>query len=567
MDYVDKVKIENTSYKMQDSEAARSVDGTKSHVEEANQIHTTTGVTQTSDFIFRTTAGDASISSGSATLMAIYGNTEQTGHTDESLTATGSFANEGTTVAIDAATWKSQVAEDGTYVFSYDGTNWKLNDATVSLATYGLTVTGAVANGDSISVSYTKLVIGTLSTAKPASFVSTGFNQYNAIAGYAHVKGENQYRIDGTYTSLGFTTTVGGTTEAVTVEDGKFTPAEDGYIYVTGGSGDILIALVWSGIRDSDPYEVYSETTVTIPTADASSTALPTASYGMPSVGDVKDEVSFIDRQYIKRIGHYSYSEANLATVEALGVDYVYDLNDIFYVLATPVVYTLASTVSGSYAANDFGTEEFTGTSEALEAVIYYGNNLVDKLRNLLDIQSIGEGLTLTGSELSASGEGGVKTLTTADYNYPTNNPTSVALWLLPIGLYKISAGLPYYRNGSNLRTPSRDILCVIQPYSSNIKSIFLYNDEIPSIYRTNMGGGRITTGYSVFGSDEFVLTGQSVLDKLTSSSAGNPLSANQGRVLNEKIGTLSSLTTTAKTSTVAAINELVARVAALEGN
>lgn len=43
----------------------------------------------------------------------------------------------------------------------------------------------------------------------------------------------------------------------------------------------------------------------------------------------------------------------------------------------------------------------------------------------------------------------------------------------------------------------------------------------------------------------------------LTDTSTNKPLAANQGKVLNEHIGDLSTLTTTAKTSAVAAINEL----------
>lgn len=411
MAYIDKINKNSTDYDLQDSKAARSVDGTtSSHVELTNQIYTESTQATTASFAYRTTAGDVSIETGDATIQYIDGNTVQTGHTDEVLNTTGIFADSGTTVALTAATWRTYVSTDGTYNFSYDGTNWKLNGATVTLADYGLTVTGTVTEGDSITVEYTQLVIGTLATATPVSFVATGFNQYDATAGYAHVVGGNQYRIAGTYTSLGFTTTVGGATTPVTVTDNRFTPTEDGYIYVTGGSGNILIALVWSGTMDSEPYTAYATSTITIPTKDASNNDLPTATYGMPSVHGVADRLSFADKTYIQRIGHYTYSAENLATVEAMGVDYWYDTNDIFYVLASPVTYTLAASVSGEYTANDYGTEEITGTSVPMSVNIVYGNSLVDKLRNMLPIQSIGTGLTLTGTELSASG-GGQSTL------------------------------------------------------------------------------------------------------------------------------------------------------------
>lgn len=51
------------------------------------------------------------------------------------------------------------------------------------------------------------------------------------------------------------------------------------------------------------------------------------------------------------------------------------------------------------------------------------------------------------------------------------------------------------------------------------------------------------------------------VINGLTSTATTAPLSANQGRVLNNYIGTLSNLTTTAKTSAVVAINEVNAKV------
>lgn len=47
------------------------------------------------------------------------------------------------------------------------------------------------------------------------------------------------------------------------------------------------------------------------------------------------------------------------------------------------------------------------------------------------------------------------------------------------------------------------------------------------------------------------------VVDSLSSTSTSYPLSANQGKELSTKIGNLSSLTTSVKTSTVAAVNEL----------
>lgn len=542
MAYVDKINKENVDYDIQDSKAARSVDGTTaSHVEEANQIYTTSGVAQTEYFIYRTTAGDASINTGPASIVKLIGHTEQTGHTDEILVSSPSFANAGTTMTLNKSTFKTVVSESGTYSFYYDGA-WKLSNEEVSLATYGITVTGAVAVGDNITVNYTKLEIGTLTTATPTAFVATGYNQYDATAGYAHVIGNNQYRIAGTYTSLGFTTTIGGTTTAVTVTDGKFTPTEDGYIYVTGASGDILIALVWSGIRDSDPFEAYETDTIAIPTADASATSLPTASYGMPSVGDVADELSFSEKKYYQRIGHYTYSAENLATVEALGVAYIWDNSDIFYVLDDTVEYTLASTVDGTYIANDFGTEEFTGTSATVGVSLYYGDNLVDKLRNLADIQTIGAGLTLNNGELSSGGGSGssVKVLTSADYNWNTtswNDTTtpfdSVALWKLEPGWYtkNDSSVKGWFSNSESMVIG--DVTMVTKKYTFGVMT-FTFNGGLAN-QGFSYGKVRSTSdqGYRNSGGECQLAK---VVDSTSSTYAEAPLSANQGRVLHNMI-------------------------------
>ncbi len=60
-----------------------------------------------------------------------------------------------TGVTVTAATFGTAVnSVTGTYNFSYDGTNWKLNGATITLTTYGLVVTGTAEDGDEIIVSY-----------------------------------------------------------------------------------------------------------------------------------------------------------------------------------------------------------------------------------------------------------------------------------------------------------------------------------------------------------------------------------------------------------------------------
>lgn len=59
-----------------------------------------------------------------------------------------------TEVAVTTATWESKVSDVGEYVFSYDGTDWSLNSEVVTLADYGVIMTGEAASGDTVTVTY-----------------------------------------------------------------------------------------------------------------------------------------------------------------------------------------------------------------------------------------------------------------------------------------------------------------------------------------------------------------------------------------------------------------------------
>ena len=154
-----------------------------------------------------------------------------------------------------------------------------------------------------------------------------------------------------------------------------------------------------------------------------------------------------------------------------------------------------------------------------------------------------------------ASGGGDVKTLTSADANYPVDNPTMIAAWLLPAGYYKID-NIRVYANSSSYS--NKGVVIVGQTASNNIVPVIMAG-EGRALYCccVNVTNGNI---------DNMTANASPVLvnvidDFLTSTETKHVLSANQGRVLNNKIGDLTSLNTTDKTSIVAAINELAARL------
>jgi len=174
------------------------------------------------------------------------------------------------------------------------------------------------------------------------------------------------------------------------------------------------------------------------------------------------------------------------------------------------------------------------------------------------------KGVAMDEAELTAlvgmvKNAGGIKTLTAADYNYPTDNPTRIATWKLPEGIYqRISSSvlIQYWSTDSDYQKSvnGNGLLIIGHNY---------YNNQV-SLLRP---GGQDCWQNIVTGSGGNLIksTLYSVEDSLTSTSSNSSLSAKQGKVLNERIGDLTTLTTSAKTSTVAAINEIVTTIGNVE--
>lgn len=154
--------------------------------------------------------------------------------------------------------------------------------------------------------------------------------------------------------------------------------------------------------------------------------------------------------------------------------------------------------------------------------------------------------LSFLMSKIKEAQAGGIKTLTTADYNYPeTGTKTAIEMSLFNGGYYIAGEGLTIRFGNSNLSISTGDIIIKNRNGSSN-SSLLVYRASYNKF-----------VFWQYNGSTEALIDTGGVINNLTSSSATYPLSANQGRILNERIGDLTTLTTTAKTSAVAAINEL----------
>lgn len=347
-------------------------------------------------YILRTSGGEASIADGSAWLSSLQGNQVKTGYVAESIEMSVTLADPTTeepiTASLDRETFIEEVTSSQTITLTYSNA-WDANPAT-----YGITVTGTPVAGDKITVVYVKENRGTITTATPSSFVSTGWNLYNHAAGYARVidySSEYGFMIEGTYTALKFAETLSGEQTDITPVDGYFTlpaGASDGYVFVTGGnSTDTAIWMTWSDWTEEangGTFAAYSQTTIDL------SGVMVDFPDGLMRIGNYYDEINLNTQLAYSRVQKIEYTDENLAGVIASGVPYDTDANYIYAVRTSPVTYTIS--LDGEYTASDHGMEMFIGTSAPVTASSLYGNDLKGKLRR--DVLTISQ-QTLTSGQ------------------------------------------------------------------------------------------------------------------------------------------------------------------------
>lgn len=157
------------------------------------------------------------------------------------------------------------------------------------------------------------------------------------------------------------------------------------------------------------------------------------------------------------------------------------------------------------------------------------------------------EGKTLSEDQLSflmeqikSAQASGIKTLTTADYDYPAGNPTQVALWLLDSGIYKIGETMNVrgLSGATGLNVNVGDII-IISKSSTLTKALVLStadNNRVKIFNATPTGGD---SSYSTIVGAQDVITARDVGDTLTSTDNRIPLSAKQGKVLKDLIDSL----------------------------
>lgn len=151
---------------------------------------------------------------------------------------------------------------------------------------------------------------------------TVGFNAFNGT--YAKVCAGCSYYLGGNYTSLGFTTKEGGTTEAITIptstesvgttpSDRLYTPSQNGYIYAEGENININISWGTEYGYLNGTYQPYKPFTRDLSWV---SKYFPN---GMRSVGSVRDEIRFNSSiqkwEAVQRVGTFTIGEINWTAV------------------------------------------------------------------------------------------------------------------------------------------------------------------------------------------------------------------------------------------------------------
>ena len=349
----------------------------------ADNLNSSTSQSNAEAFIFRTTGGYTSVSNGDAWLQRIMGDNVHTGYSPASCSM--AVSSDVITAEIDAEAFLAEMTDaSGEMTFTYGAEGWDEDPGD-----YGITVTGDPEEGDNITVAYALEVRGTITVSDPQTFVSTGWNLYNHTLGYARVKKYSDqygYAIGGNYTSIKFSTTVGGEQTSVAVTGGKFDIMADGYIWVTGG--DATTTKIWATWSDwqaqanGGVFAAYSQTVI-----DLSSVMSSYFPYGLLRAGSYQDEINLSTNHAYNRVTRMAYNDTNLEIAQSSGLDYECDENYIYLGLAQADQQDHTISVNNQYTSDDHGLEYFTGTDVDVYSWVVYGNNLKNKLeRNVLTI-------------------------------------------------------------------------------------------------------------------------------------------------------------------------------------
>lgn len=309
-----------------------------------------------------------------------------------SLTASTSYnlVTRNISVTVDADAFEEEAYVEGTTAYTYTATSpidpgyapW-YTEATFENLPSAVTFNGTPIVGDVITVLFTPKQVLPIVSELPTTFTSTSMNCFDkdmAHTGNVYTvtdmvpnleNGYVVYSDENAITSLGLNGT------SVVVQGGKFavvypTSNSDVLSIETSKPESICVHPRWSGIKD-EVYGEYWTSTIDIPQVN-----------DWYSIGTTRNEIDFVNGQYIERVSAHTATQAEIDALIAdptkeYGVDYIYDNEIIVLKLDTPVITDISSQITTNvYDVDDFGTEEF---DEYAGGKFEYKTNLVDKLR------------------------------------------------------------------------------------------------------------------------------------------------------------------------------------------
>lgn len=138
-----------------------------------------------------------------------------------------------------------------------------------------------------------------------------------------------------------------------------------------------------------------------------------------------------------------------------------------------------------------------------------------------------GTEIDITNNTISATNTGKARVLTSADYNWPTNNPDGIAQWLLPDGTYVVESNqaVVYPDTGSS----KQNIFTFIKvTEGQNAVVYYIGLNEHRWLY---WSANKTTGARNSYGA-----VTPAVIDNVTDTSATKALSANMGKYLKDLI-------------------------------
>lgn len=167
-------------------------------------------------------------------------------------------------------------------------------------------------------------------------------------------------------------------------------------------------------------------------------------------------------------------------------------------------------------------------------------NNLDTAIRTIPQSQgatyTAGDGIDITNDVISATNTGKYKVLTSADYNWPENNPTFVSLGRLPQGAYWFDKGLQVGPGNFSDGASTCGGLVLISDFKSG-------SSAYKTLVRIDTTGGNIRTqivtsegGVSALST---LLHNGNIKNNLTTTTTGFVLDATQGKALKDLIDSI----------------------------